>query len=205
MVILLMEARKLGSICGIITPLVAYIFIFTAILNAPGFSWATNALSDLGVWSIPLVPILFNTGLIISGLLLLGFTINLFIEMEDILGKIGALVFILDALSLIGVGVFPEDIPLWHFFFSVMFFSLVPIALLIITADFVLRKENIELAALAVICAFLVVIIWAMPWSNIGVTGVAIPEFLSSLVGSLWVIGMSWKMLKLPTKNKGKG
>ncbi|MEE9152300.1 MAG: hypothetical protein V3U20_10790, partial [Thermoplasmata archaeon] len=68
---------RTAGICGILSPLIAFTCIGLAILYSPWFSWTDNWLSDLGgfpgerpVWSAHgLSSILFNTGLIIAGIL----------------------------------------------------------------------------------------------------------------------------------------
>jgi len=193
----LMELKKVLIYSGLFSPIVAYTFIFSAIISAKTFSWTNNALSDLGIpdpWNNYMVPLLFNTGLIISGLLFSLFAIGFILSRKSLLGKVGGVFLFLDAISLMFIGVFPENIFEWHFFFSVMFFTLLPITLMILTAEFYVNMKNIDLALISIILAISVIIIWSVPWRNMGVTGVALPEFLSSLCGSIWLYSVIWKL-----------
>lgn len=68
---------KIAGICGVATPIVAYVCIFSAIAAWPQFSWVNNALSDLGVQQ-GITASLFNFGLVASGFLSLVFAVGLF-------------------------------------------------------------------------------------------------------------------------------
>ena len=81
------------------------------------------ALSDLGVVG-GATSVLFNTGLIISALLTLAFGSGLFkLLQEKPPGKIGVFVFLLDALALLAIGDFPENVKPLHYSASVAFSS----------------------------------------------------------------------------------
>ena len=68
---------RISGACGGLTPVVAFVCIFLAIVSAPGFSWAESALSDLGVVA-GVTSVLFNYGLIVSGILGFIFATSLF-------------------------------------------------------------------------------------------------------------------------------
>ncbi len=192
-----MRLVKVLIYSGLLSPIIAYPLIFSAIINAKTFSWRSNALSDLGIaspWNNPLVPFLFNTGLILAGIFFSLFALGFTLSREKLLGKAGGVLLLLDAISSTFIGIFPEDIPQWHFFFSVMFFSILPIAMMTLTAEFYVNMRDVNLALVSIILAISVIIIWSMPWRNIGVTGVALPEFLSSLCGSIWLYSVIWSL-----------
>jgi hypothetical membrane protein len=86
-----MNWLKISGISGIIAPLIAFTLILLAIAYSPNFSWAENALSDLGVQE-GVTAVLFNNGLIITGVLGILFATGLFkFLQENLLGKIGGL------------------------------------------------------------------------------------------------------------------
>ena len=68
---------RLSGVCGILTPIIAFVCIFLAINSAPEFSWTENALSDLGVMP-GATSAFFNFGLIVSGILGFVFAASLF-------------------------------------------------------------------------------------------------------------------------------
>jgi hypothetical membrane protein len=86
-----------------------------AILNFPQFSWTEKALGDLGVQE-GVTAILFNYGLIIVGILALVFASGLFVLQKTMLGRIGAFIFVLAALTLMAIGVFPENVKPTHYY-----------------------------------------------------------------------------------------
>jgi len=188
---------KKAWICGLLAPIIAYTAIFIAIANAPWFTWYANALSDLGAHAGS--DYIFNTGLMIAGILLLLFSIGLFLHFQDLLSKVGAIFLVLDSIALFAIGFFPETAGIIHFYVSVMFFVMFPLGYLIISVAFLLKKSNIWLAMLALIGAIASIIIWSFPWRSFGITGVAIPEFLSSLVGSIWIVAIALQLLRNPT------
>ena len=100
---------KISGVSGIVTPIVAFAFISLAIVYSPQFSWTENALSDLGVQE-GVTAVLFNYGLIIVGILALVFASGLFVLQKTMLGKIGAFIFVLAALTLMAIDVFPENV-----------------------------------------------------------------------------------------------
>jgi hypothetical membrane protein len=174
---------KISGICGILTPIVACAFILPAIVLYPQFSWTANALSDLGVVS-GATAILFNSGLVISGVLALLFASGLFIVFrENMLGRIGASIFLLGALALIAIGIFPENVKPMHYYVSVTFFVLLPISMFMIGAAF-LSMARLKTGVFTFLLAMFAVIVWVVQFSARFVSGVAIPETLSALSAS---------------------
>jgi hypothetical membrane protein len=192
---------RIGGVAGILTPILAFTFIGLAIATYPGFSWFDNALSDLGVVSGVTAP-LFNFGLFISGLLGLNFATGLYkFFSRNASGKIGSVIFAAASLSLMGIGVTPENIRPFHYILSVAFFSLVPISLLAIAAYFLITRQN-PLAGFTLLIAITAVIPWALYFSIHYVEGVAIPEVLSALAGAAWTVIVGWKMFEAGSQLK---
>jgi hypothetical membrane protein len=186
-----MNWLKTSGISGIIAPPIAFTLILLAIAYSPNFSWTENALSDLGVQE-RVTAVLFNTGLIISGVLAILFAIGLFTFLqENILGRIGASVFVLDAFALTAIGVFPENVELIHFYASVTFFALFPLSMFFLTAAF-LRTSKMKLGFFTFLAAVVAAMVWTIPFGK----GVAIPETLSILSASAWSIVLGFRMLK---------
>ncbi len=187
-----------AGIVGMLTPVFGFSFIGAAIAAFPQFSWTNNALSDLGI--VPgVASILFNLGLCVSGLMFAVFSVGLLAFFGDrAMGKIGAAMFFLTSLSLEGIGIFPENARPFHFIFSVMFFALLPLALLTATAYFALeRKKSTAIFTLLIAAAA------ASPWVLLllvrYVAGVAIPELVSAAAGAAWVVLIGYRMFKGPS------
>lgn len=186
-----MNWLKISGISGIIAPLIAFTLILLAIAYSPNFSWAENALSDLGVQE-GVTAVLFNNGLIITGVLGILFATGLFkFLQENLLGKIGAFVFVLDAFALTAIGVFPENVEPIHFYASVTFFVLLPISVFLVGAAF-LQTHRTKLGFFTFTAAIVAAIVWTIPFGK----GVAIPETLSGLSASAWSIVLGFKIMK---------
>jgi hypothetical membrane protein len=140
--------------------------------------------------------------LFVSGLFSLNFAIGLFKFLgKHITGKIGAIIFAAASLSLIGIGVTPENIRPFHYIFSVAFFSLVPISLLVIASYFLVMRQK-PLAAFTLLIAILAAAPWVLFFQIHYVQGVAIPELLSALAGAVWSVVIGWKMFKAASQPK---
>lgn len=187
--------QKMGGSAGILAPIFAFAFILTSIASFPDFSWTSNALSDLGV--VPgLTASLFNFGLLVSGILAFNFAIfGLFTYFGKIwIGKIGSMVFAAATLALIAISVFNEHFSPTHYLVSVAFFTLAPIALFILTLGFWLCRQS-GLAAFTVAVGVAAALPWVLLFTFNYVPNVAIPEFVSGVAVSVWVIVLGKKML----------
>lgn len=169
---------EIGGLCGILSPIIAYIIIFISILIHPDFSWASKALSYLGAVDTEYNNI-FNFGLIISGILGIVFTLAIIQFAESNVGYVGIGGYGAGMMSLILISVFPSG-TLLHYPVSILFFSLTLAGLAIFGVD---QFLDIEYTMSALI------------WSSIGISvvlfgiilstdldlGLAIPEFIGTI------------------------
>ncbi len=187
--------QRIGAVAGIVTPLLAFTCILTAIGSYPAFSWTNNALSDLGV--IPgITGLLFNLGLIASGFLSFTFAVlGLYIFLRaNWTGKIGSAIFAAATLALIAIGIFNENFSPTHYLVSVAFFMLAPISLFILTGAFWLSHQR-SLALFTVLVGVVAALPWLLLFAFNYVPNVAVPEFLSGLAVSAWTMVLAKKML----------
>ena len=194
--------QRMGAASGIATPILAFTCILTAIASYPAFSWTNNALSDLGI--IPgFTGAVFNFGLYSSGLFFFNFAVFGLLKYlgNDWIGKIGAVTFIATGLALTGIGVFPENAVPYHYLFSLAFFILLPISLLVITGAFA-SKRQAKMALFTLLTAAATALPWILYFSIHYVSGVAIPEFASALSGSVWLVVLGYKMFKAASQPK---
>jgi hypothetical membrane protein len=194
--------QRIGAVSGIVTPILAFTCILTAVASYPAFSWTNNALSDLGIIS-GVTGTIFNFGLYSSGLFALNFAVfGLFAYLGNSwIGKIGALTFAATGLALMGIGFFPENVAPHHYLFSVAFFVLLPISLFIITGAFALKRQT-KMALFTLLIATAAALPWILLFAVHYVSGVAIPEFASALAGSVWAVVLSYKMFKAASQPK---
>jgi hypothetical membrane protein len=194
--------QKTGAACGLATPIVAFSCILTAIASYPEFSWTNNALSDLGVVAGVTGPV-FNVGLFTAGLLGVLFAVlGLFTYFKsNLAGKTGALTFGVATIWLMAIGVFNENFRPTHFIVSVLFFATLPIALWIITAGLYIER-TIKLAVFTLLTSFIAAAPWILYYTIHYVPNVAIPETISGLTGSIWILAISYKTLKTANPKK---
>jgi hypothetical membrane protein len=153
-----------------------------------------NALSDLGVVE-GFTAAIFNSGLVVGGVLALIFAVGLFKSQTTSLGKAGALTFILATISLTAIGAFPENVKPIHYYVSVAFFALSPIALMVLCAAFAFVGKK-KLGLFTFLTALFAAAVWIIHWTVGFGANVAIPEALSALAASIWAITLGFEMLK---------
>jgi len=181
---------RLAGFCGLTNPVIVFSLIVLSISYSSWFSWIENALSDLGVRGM--AAILFNSSLIIGGVLTISFAIGLReIMPRGFLARAGLLFLILAAAALFAIGLFPETAGAIHFYASVSFFTLFPISLFLIGGTMVRHPSMKSLGVLAVLAGLTAAAVWALPW-----TSAAIPEALSSLAVSVWSMASGTRLLR---------
>jgi hypothetical membrane protein len=189
----------LGAAAGIAAPIVAFACILLAVAFYSEFSWTNNALSDLGVAKGIAAP-LFDFGLCVTGVLGLIFAIfALYAYFGNVAGKAGALVFAAATVALIAIGVFNESFNGTHLAVSAAFFVLAPISLFIITCAFALSHRT-RGAVFTVAVGVVAALPWILEFIINYVPNVAIPETISALAVSAWVIALSVRIIR-PAKN----
>ena len=181
---------KIAGLCGVVSPIISLSFIALAIAYTPQFNWFTWALSDLGVHEVASI---FNSGLIVGGILTTIFAIGLMqILRKQVLGFLGSFTLILSAISLCAIGVFPESAGRIHLYVSISFFALLAISLLIIGAALVQESSQRYLGLYSI----LTVVVAVMAAIAVPHKGAAIPEIIGALAASVWSIVFSIKLFK---------
>ncbi|MCL2173329.1 MAG: DUF998 domain-containing protein [Candidatus Bathyarchaeota archaeon] len=188
--------QRVGVVCGFVVPIVAFCCIGVAVLFYPEFSWFGNALSDLGVVSGVSAPV-FNFGLLAAGLFCFFFAVfGLFDHFKDsFVGRVGSIVFAVAAVWLMAIGVFNESFWPIHFIVAAAFFVTLPFALLILTVA-LYRRQEVKLAVFTLISSFVAALPWLLLFIVRYVSNVAIPEIISSLTVSIWIVVLSYRILK---------
>jgi len=186
---------KISGASGILAPMVGFTCIFLAMAFYPQYSWTENSLSDLGGRG-GVSAVLFNSGLILTGILAFVFALGLFIFLsEDALGRISAFILALATLALIAIGIFPQHVRPIHYYASVAFFVFLPLSMFFIGAAF-LRTTRMKLGLSTFLTAIVVAVVWMIQFSRPFGSDVAIPETISALLASMWSIVLGFKMLK---------
>jgi hypothetical membrane protein len=192
---------KLAGVYGVIAPIIAFSFVFVAIASYPQFSWTSNALSDLGV-VVGVTAGVFNSGLIICGVMSFTFALGLFVFMnESLVSRAGVILFALACLALVAIGMFPESVSPTHYWVSVSFFVTLPISLLVFVGGY-WRTHQSLMAIFTLFVAVFAAAPWVLLFEFHYVSGVAIPEVISGLAGALWTVVLGIKMYKIASQLK---
>ena len=163
------------ALFGIIGPLVAFLFVFLSIVLSPWFSWENNALSDLGHSVISDVPYLFNFGLLLSGFVIIIYSITSFRKYA----KFTSYFLVFTGLSLQLVATFDEVYGMLHLQISVLFFAMLGFT----SVSYIIEKRSI----LAVVALVIGLVSWILFGLKIYSTGIAVPETISSVATASWV------------------
>ncbi len=191
---------------GFFGPFIALGAIFLAIILSPGFDWFENALSDLGHYTrLDLGPykfasaLVFNVGLISTGILMLLYSIWFFKWTKDIPTRIGLIPLFASMCFLIGVGLFSEDVGAAiiaglsvHFWVSIGFFLTFPFAMWIVGIVWLRYPELRWFSAISILIPFISVIMWADYFLGTSIWHQAVPEIVtaSSAIMWLWIVNL---------------
>lgn len=186
--------RRISGVCGIASQVTGLISLLIAVSMSPWFSWTENYLSVLGVEGSAIT--LFNSGLILTGILSLVFAIGLWKSLLSgrLLGPLGMVSLVLDSLAFSGTGIFPRSTGMPHDSASLAFFLFISLAIFLIGIREITSSQKLwgvlSLATVVLIAAFQLI---PWPWD-----GGAVPQLLSVLPWSLWIIAFSIRLLIKP-------
>jgi hypothetical membrane protein len=184
---------KPTAVCGILGQLLVFIAIGIAISFSPWFTWAGNALSNLGDLNNPVSAPIFNVGLIIGGIITVLFTLGLaWNARTHALALIGAIALLFAGVGSVGVGIFPENFIMPHVISAVLIFVGVIVGLLLFGFALILRRSTRILGVLSIILGLIAMFIWFLPWQGMGV---AIPETVAAVAGYILSLIMSARLL----------
>ncbi|WP_340099820.1 DUF998 domain-containing protein [Salinibaculum salinum] len=185
---------------GVAAVVLTMVAILVATVLSPAFSWTGNALSNLGVTETAagtgLTVVLFNGGLILGGLLGLGFAVALARAAVSLAGRATALSFGLAVVFMALVGVFPQNTTP-HFPVALGFYLLVSVTLWLdgLTA---LGQGWRQRGLVAVTFGTANLAGWLV-WGLTGPptrAGLAIPELWGALLFSVWTGWISVGLLR---------
>lgn len=196
---------RFAGLCGVLVPIIAFIFIALAIYYAPWFSWTENWLSELAgtrgekpIWAARgVASLLFNIGIIIAGILGLvcAIAVRRIRILGSSLGRLGTLLLIIDMLALCAVGIFPLTTGYLHELVSFVFFILVPLSLIPIGTELRKTPEKnfgwfVTPLGIISLCSFPLLFV-SQPWG-----GNAIIEMIPAVSLSVCAIFFGVSLLK---------
>ena len=126
-----------AGFCGIVSPILTLIMVIASTIISPWFRLDTNALSELGVGD---VPVLFNSAVIVGGVLNFMFTLGIreYLPIEKLV-KAGVALIMLGSVSLVLVGILTVSYPILNGIVAFVEFTLGPIGFILIGFS---SKEN---------------------------------------------------------------
>ncbi|MEM2488821.1 MAG: hypothetical protein QXV56_02885, partial [Thermoplasmata archaeon] len=93
--------NKLYNLLGVVGGLYTIIFVYISTIISPNFSWVGNYLSDIGAGQFGNTPaLIFNSTLIIGGIILAIFFLLSLISVNGIVPRISLLIMFIGSLSL---------------------------------------------------------------------------------------------------------
>jgi len=183
---------RVAGLSGIIGSILPLIMVLSSTALEKTFSWNKDALSDIGVSSLAW---LFNSALIVGGLLnlLFAFGLSKYLGRTSWL-KAGVLLIIISSISLALVGVFTENYSIIHGLVALGYLLLTPLGLLCIGWG-EKRREFGKISGLLGMTALLTIMVLPIIVfvANLQI-GFAVPEFIESLVISIWIFWVSLKL-----------
>ena len=189
-----LPTTKFPGILGVVSPLIALVSIAIAItLSLSWFTWEGNALSDLGNYDNGLpAAIIFNSGLVVTGLLLLVFSYAFVRAITDLPTKIGMIPFFIALIFLILIGVLSENAGSIHFTVSVGFFLSFPFAMWFVGIGLLRFRKLWWFSIISIILPLFSIWMWNSWYTGVFPLwiGNAIPEITTALtgIGWLWII-----------------
>ena len=185
--------RRVTGVCGIISQLVGITALLVAISDSPWFSWTENHISVFGVEGS--AKMLFNGGLILTGIFSLIFAIGLGrCLLSGRLGQLAMVSLILGSIAVFDMGVFPRTFDFMHGASTTAFFVFITLALLLIGVA-AIAASQMTWGLLSITAGVLV----AAPQLVLGpLSGGAIVQVLSCLPWSLWMIAFGIMLLVNP-------
>lgn len=184
---------RVSGYFGFLGPLIAVIAIIASILIHPWFEWADNALSDLGAIGTS-YNIIFNLGLVLSGVSGFIFSLGIPEIVEEWLGRLGACVLVAAMFTLCLIGIFPSGTSP-HMLVSISFFALFALAIFLIGIDQFLEEHTrpwgIFCISILILALTSLGLISRIPYD----LGAAIPEVIGITVIAEFSIAFGYRLV----------
>jgi hypothetical membrane protein len=183
---------RLAGLSGIVGSILPLIMILIATVLEKSFSWNKNALSDIGVSQ---TAWLFNSALIVGGLLNLLFAIGLWYYFDKTKWlKAGVSLVILSSISLALIGVFTENYGVTHAIVALGYLLVNPLGLICIGVG----KKSDQTGKVSLVSGIAALLaIFGLSLISFGANlqiGFAVPEFAESLILCIWTVWMSLRL-----------
>jgi len=169
-----MEERDY-ALFGVVGPLLVYLSIVMSLVFSSGFSWETNALSDLGHAVSSEVASIFNLGLLLAGFVLMIYALTVFKKHA----KYSSYCLLVSAFFVQLLATFNESYGSLHYIVAIPHFVMLSITSIVYTLE---KRSTFAFTTFLIV--MLSWLIYALKIFNIGI---AVPETVSKLV-LLWIM-----------------
>ena len=169
-----MEERDY-ALFGVVGPLLVYLSIVMSLVFSSGFSWETNALSDLGHAVSSEVASIFNLGLLLAGFVLMIYALTVFKKHA----KYSSYCLLVFAFFVQLLATFNESYGSLHYIVAIPHFVMLSITSIVYTLE---KRSTFAFTTFLIV--MLSWLIYALKIFNIGI---AVPETVSKLV-LLWIM-----------------
>ena len=133
------------------------------------FSMFNHTVSELGELGVSEFAMMFNIGMMLAGILFFPFMIGLGLYLENIIGKIAAIVGAFSALSIYLVGIYPMNNATMHGITAISFF-LSGLVMTVLWALAILAQKNVKIPKIFSLGGFINAVIFALflfgPWGS---------------------------------------
>jgi len=176
---------------GMLAGTVPWAFIAVSVLLSPWFNVYNNALSDLGNTSLnSSVAYIFDSGLIVTGLLAATFGLILSFRKKDRRFLIWSVPLTIASLDLSMIGAFNESMGRIHDVVSIVFFVAIVITMLLF--GYASRSLSAPgLGVLSLVLGILSAVVWFAPWPW---NGVALQETFTSALMAFMLISIAQRL-----------
>lgn len=176
--------ERFCALLGLVAPIFGHICVIISIVLSPWFGWEKNAISDLGHATGSEVAPILNFGLLFTGILLIIYALTTLRKYA----KWTSYCLAVSGFLLQLVAMFDEVYVSLHLTVSILFF----ISLALMSILYALEGKSYAAAT-----AFMVIFIsWALFLMRIYASGLAVPEIISSIAVSSWIIHSALKILR---------
>ena len=186
-------SSRIAGVCGIASQLAGLATVLVTVSVSPWYSWTENYVSVLGTEGS--VTVLFNSGLILTGVLGLIFAAGLWRNLPSGLlnrpGKAGVACLVLGSASLSAMGIFPRSIEYPHNIASITFLFFIVLGFLLIGLTGITGSSK-KWGWLSLGAGLSILVLQPVPWPW---SGGAIQQMLFCLPWSLWTVVISARLL----------
>ncbi len=167
--------KRVYALFGISGPLLVYFSIAASLVLSPGFSWESNALSDLGHAVTSNAAPIFNLGLLLAGFLLIVYAATVFKEHA----KYSSFCLLASSFLIQLLAAFNEVYGSLHYAVAVPHFVMLSITSIVYTIE---RRSAVALTTFLIVLGS-----WMLYGLGIFNIGIAVPETISKLVVA-WIM-----------------